>query len=586
MDKDKKRRIYVSLDCDPAEEADFLNGDNCEKIELAEGLGGLDIRREYIDFIGRLNRERNSARWWANSISYKGTFVSDLFQETYRYYCLISLIDKREEDLVLVSGDAVLNGCLLRYCALRGIGCRVVNAAIEGRNRALHVKRYVLNGIRFMLNGWRIKILVSFHLGGKIRRTFKKRASYQVIKSWIDDRAFDRDGSYSDIYFGGLPGYLKRMKRDFIILTGSLTGYKGVMRKIKAERDFIIIPQEYFSGYLDYLKVFLSSFAVRPRIRGRVMFCGIELTDLVKVCLDRDYEENEINNNLSYYYHMKGLSRKVIVRNFIYVFENRAWERISILSLRRHSPLTMLTGYVHSSIRQSYLPYFQAEGEKDVVPSPDRVLTTGDEPAFILSSAGNYGDKVSMSAACALRYERLLNNGKSARNKNGNILAAFSIDRGCSLRLLKFLNSAFSGDSGRRVVLRPHPYTPLEDMIKRCGLKVNSNLGFSRNLSLSEDLKDAGAFIYMDSTASMEALMRGIPAIHIDFKDALDRDPFFSLNSLKWRVSDKAELLKAVDYIYSMEDEEYSRRHEEAVSYLNRYFRPVEDKYLEMFVYD
>jgi len=367
-------------------------------------------------------------------------------------------------------------------------------------------------------------------------------------------------------------------------MVGSLTGYKSLIDKIKDTKEFLLVPQEYFAGYTDYLKAIVFTFFNKPKVSKKIIFCNIEITDLVTGHLRKDYENNEVTNNRMYYYYTKGLLKNSKVENFIYLFENRAWERMSIVALRKYSSSTRIIGYVHSSVRQSFLAYFQGEEEKNLVPSPDRILTTGKEPRIMLRQAGNYGDKVKLSEACALRYEYFFANKRIERRKEGKILVTFPIEVSSSFKLLDFLNDTFSCNNEYRVVLRSHPFTPVEILLKKSSLKLSDNFEISNSVSLRQDLENSAVLIYVDSTSSMEALACGIPVIHVDLKGPLNHDPLFDLNSLKWTASNKEELLIAIDCISKMDNEEFLEKHSRAVSYLKEYFYPVQEDYLKEFI--
>lgn len=582
LDQNKTGYFYVSIDYIDDSIKKLLEEKRCKYVDIRNGLGGIDFRSEYIDFIGKLNQDHRSIHWWANSISYKGTFVSDLFLEAYYYYCLVSLVNTNKMDLIVISSRSLLNQSIKQYLARQGIECKFLDEKRES-NKISHFMRCVLSNFLSMSRGFLFKSIISLELSGKIKKVLKRNTPYYVIRSWIDKRSFSENGAYIDSYFGSLLGYLKEEKKDFIVLVGSLTNSNKIIKKLKAEKDILIVPQEYFIGYLDFLKVAFLTFFNRPKLKNKILFRDIDLTELVNRCLDKDYENGEVYNNFLYYYYMKGLLKKVEARNFIYVFENRAWERISILAIKEYSPLTKTIGYVHSSIRQSYLGYFQSNIEKDIVPSPDKILTVGGVAVSMLSRLGNFSDKIELKEGCALRYEHFYENN-AKRIKGGNVVVAFPVDIGCTLKVYKFLNDIFSTTYKHRIILRPHPFTPLEGLIKAHSLELNNNFEISKYAMLEQDLKDVNVLIYTDSTAGMEALMLGIPVIHIDFKELLNKDPLFELNSLKWTVSRADELKNAIDHIYNMENEEYLIKYNEAVVYLKNYFHPVEEKYLKEFI--
>lgn len=560
----------------------FLEGKKYVKIDINEGIGDVDFKKEYVDFIGRLNLEYKSLYWWANTISYKGTFVSRLCEDIFNYYCIAQLVARGDYSYIIVSDNAILNNYIERYCIKKGIECKLLDAQ-KKENRIIGFKRCFMSSVYFLCEGWMRKILTSIVLARDIEKNIKKRKSYHIIKSWVSYKSFV-EGGYRDLYFGKLPEYLKQKDKEFLVLAGILTDYRNVISGIKRIKDYPIIPQEYFVGYFDYLKVITLNFINRPRITKSVLFCGLDMTDFIKYCLRKDYEYNEANKNLIYYYYVKGLLRKIKVSKFIFTFENQSWERMSILALRKYSPETKIIGYAHSSFRPYLVGYLCSKEEKDCIPLPDKIVTVGKAFKMILEEYGNYNDKVELSDGCALRFEYLFKKEKIKWNRDGNILVALSMDIVYSLKMLKFLCDAFSGNSMHKVVIRSHPFTPAEDMINKYDMKLASNFKISKNLAFKEDLANASVVIYADTTSSMEAVMCGVPVIHLDLKEPISLDPLFRLNNLKWTVSTKQEMYKAMDCIYKIGKDEYLREYSKVLIYLESYFNPVEDKYLKEFI--
>lgn len=584
LDGRKEEYFYILTSIDSVDIENLLRKRRYEKVDIHEGIGSIDFKKEYIDFVGRLNRDYNSIYWWANSISYKGAFVSDLSQEIFDYYCTIALIEKYNRNYIIISNNLTSISSIKKYCEQNGIDCRLLDD-LKRETGIVHFRRCCLSSVYFLKGGWLRKMQIFMHLSRKIKRSLDKHKSYYIVKSWIQKKSFAEDNRYKDLFFGKFPEYLKGIGKEFIILAGMLKDHKELILRIKSVKEFLIIPQEYFVGYMDYLRIIALSFIKRPRILKPVKFCGLDVTDFLIKCLRKDYENNEIGKNLIYYYYVKGLLRRLSVATFLFTFENQAWERMSLFALRRYSPDTKIIGYAHASITQSPLTYFYSREEEDVMPVPDRILTVGKEASSILQSDGNYINNVKVSEGCALRYEYLFKKDRLERRRKGDILVVFSINIQYSLKLLRFLCDSLGDKNGYRVILRPHPFTPVEMIIKKYNINLSDNFQISKNSKFEQDLENASLLIYIDTTASMEALLCGVPAVYIDLKGATNPDPLFRLtDSFKWTVSDRDGLRKIIEYIYAMEDTEFLERYNNAALYLKGYFYPIEEKYLEGFL--
>jgi len=580
---EKDSYCYISLSHRFLDIEELLREKNLKKIDPNSAIGNMDFAKEYINFIGNLNRDHNSIYWWATTMSYKGTFGSNLCKDIFNYYCIASIIKSQNSNYIILNDNPVFNYCVKSYCEGLGIECKLLESG-KRNGVVVHLRRCLKSDIHFICDGWARKVLASFYLSTKIKRSLKKENSYYIIKTWIDEGSFLDDNIYNDLFFGRLQEYLKEKGKNFIILAGILTKYRDRIRKINKVKQDLIIPQEYFVRYFDYLKVIALNIIYRPKIAKPVSFLGFEVTDLVKECLSKDYENNEINKNLIYYYYIKGLLKKIKLHTFLFPFEGQSWERLSMLAIKSFSLPIKTIGYAHASLPPYLLSYFYSKEEGAIVPLPDKIITMGKETKDILEKSGNYNNETNLIEGCALRYEYVFKKNRIAWNKNGTILAALSMDMGYSLGLLKILCDMLAENNGFKVVLRSHPFTPLKAITRLYDLDLGHKFQISKSKSFKDDLMGSSLVVYVDSTTGLEALMCGVPVVHVDLKEPVSTDPLFRLNSLKWTVSDKNELSKVIDYINHIDNEEYLKKYNDALVYLKRYFYPVEEKYLKEFV--
>ncbi|MBT6226174.1 MAG: hypothetical protein HOI47_05890, partial [Candidatus Scalindua sp.] len=112
----------------------------------------------------------------------------------------------------------------------------------------------------------------------------------------------------------------------------------------------------------------------------------------------------------------------------------------------------------------------------------------------------------------------------------------------------------------------------------------HTKFSVSNQKSLKDDLEDVDILIYWGSTVSLEALMMGIPVIHVSLDDIVNVDPLFDCRYLKWAVGNTEELQNAVNTIYSISEKDYLDQYNEAKSYVERYFKKVTDNRLSEFI--
>ena len=93
-----------------------------------------------------------------------------------------------------------------------------------------------------------------------------------------------------------------------------------------------------------------------------------------------------------------------------------------------------------------------------------------------------------------------------------------------------------------RVVIRGHPNMSAEYLISKCIFKIPIWFEISKS-TLNEDLIDSSCVIYMQTSIGIQALLNGIPIIHLNINSPLSCDPLFKYHGeLKWVVKNSEDL--------------------------------------------
>lgn len=91
----------------------------------------------------------------------------------------------------------------------------------------------------------------------------------------------------------------------------------------------------------------------------------------------------------------------------------------------------------------------------------------------------------------------------------------------------------------------------------------------------------------MHSAEGMQALMNGVPAIHLNIDAPLSCDPIMDLEVSKWTVSSPEEFSAVLQEIYSLEENQRGEAVSIARKYTEEYFTvPDEENIMRFFVDD
>lgn len=542
------------------------------------------LMKDYMEFIGTLNKRYNSLLWWAGSIPSKNQFVSPLFKNICRFLQFIDAIEIiNEKEIVVLIDNKDLIRQIRYYCKQKKIKVNFIGWKTKILTISIIQSVKLITANTYFLGlGWWKKYLVNKYLKGAIEEGIDNRKKYYVLRTWVDKRAFDSENNFRDIYFGKLDGVLQN-KKNTIILAGVLSDFKKNLIKIRNNiSNNFIIPQDYFLTYLDYLKIIFLQFRKEFVLPINIKFSGVNIDYLVENEICNNLYKGELRNNLRYYFIAKNLSKWLKCEIFAYTFENHPWEKMSILGLRKYSKDTFILGYQHSSIVKYLFNYFNSKAEIDVIPFPDKIITVGKIPKKILAKYCGY-NKGMIKEGCALRYEYLYKIDAIERNRKSNILIATSASIDESIKVIKFVYSALK-ETTYAIIFRPHPLLNFEQIKEKLGLTLGANFKVSKNRSIKDDLRNSDILIYTQTSLCMEALMIGIPIIYVDINEFYNCDPLFECNHLKWIVDKEENLIRTINEIYNMDDKEFNRQQRLARKYMENYFLPVTDKRLKEFI--
>lgn len=503
---------------------------------------------DYTALIARLNGDNQSLLWWATDISSKNRYtglLADYMQEL------------------------TATGSMPKTCRLSAF-----------------VQRYKRVGgiIWLALCIFFRSILVRRVLGQKIKKALADHASFYVIKTFSYDSSFDEKGQYHDAFFGRLPQELRRNKENVLLFIYVIGNFRLFLSRAKICQD-LLVPVEFFLQWKDIVRAVKDVLKFRVQLKRPLLFGGEDVRSVIKYELYRTFNGIQIQQ-LLHYHCTRGLLKTCQAHNFLMTYENNPWERMCILACRDHSPSTKVIGYQHSVVPEAALNMFIHSSEKNIVPLPHLILTTGEIPKDILRYYGDYS-LVPVMSACALRYEYLFHIKPTPRGKSqGRILLV--LDGVNQTRLmLKFVLEQLGGHSHYRLRIRCHPALPWGLLASKFHFDKAkyANVEISKD-ALQEDLAWSDMIIYWQTAVVLEAMSRGKPAINFRTNDILSYDPLFQSDALKWTVLQQDNLLETIATIEAMDGPFYQKQLSGALDYIKKYFYQESPSALEIFRFD
>ena len=401
-----------------------------------------------------------------------------------------------------------------------------------------------------------------------------------LIKSHVYEKSFDKNNHYYDQFFGKFAKSICELE-DVLFLVHIHGNYRRVLKHIKENEEYNIVPFEYFIKFSNICLAIYKIFFARIKIEN-ISFYGFDVTEIVYAEFKRS---GIVLTHWLMYECVKNLLKIYVVERAYLTYESIAWENMFIMSMREHSPATKIFGYQHAVVPQSSAGMFIGMSEKNIKPLPDKILTVGSEAKDIIIDHGHYSDN-DVESSCALRYEYLNNIvPKVRRHQTSSILVALE---GVPevYRIVNYVLSHAERLKNFTITIRTHPIFPWSKICPNVIYDLNSfsNVSLSSKHSVIDDLNQTDICIYWGSTVSLEALSMGIPLIHYNMQTILSNDPLFPCNMLKWTVTDNDSLADVVESISALDDDNYSLQTQKAREYISRYFFPVTKENLDKFL--
>lgn len=542
-----------------------------------------EYREKFVGCLGKLNiLNGNELCWWGMDFTNKNPILSDLCNRVFYSLFVFRMAEESSMDNVLViSSDSQIFKQLCIW--FKHTSVRVVNKisfSITKASCRTWLSRYTPCAVLYAA----LRVLA--HKLFLRRVSIDKNKRYAVILSLLNHQSFKSNGNYEDTYFGELADYIMDNGVSVInFLYVNTPEYKKVVDASNAKASrMVMFPLEYFLGVTDIgqtLVLALWKYYSLAAFKGTFIVDGKDAGYLVRMAMRGEYSSTCFFDNLYKYFSIKNISRALSIDRFYYPFENRSFEKMGILALRRFSPGTRLIGYQHAALSMQHTNFFLTKEESRSIPLPDKIITIGRVTCDFMRTAGNFPESL-VEAGCALRQKITVMPVKNKRVIS-NVLAILATNLEEYTKVMIFLNETFKDSDQYKVWIRPHPRLPLLEEAIRISGRPEFSLYKSDQKTLQECLDWADVVLNVCSTVAIEALARGIPVIYLDIDNIFNPDPVINFNDFKWQAGNAGELHLAMRQINGLSDGDFYRRQKKGLDYAAGYLYPVNENTLNTF---
>ncbi|MBA7468767.1 hypothetical protein ES707_04020 [subsurface metagenome] len=402
-----------------------------------------------------------------------------------------------------------------------------------------------------------------------------------LIASLFYSSSFKGD-HYVDPFFGSLHNIVKQKGKSVTYLAGPLGNYKESAKKVRDSSDASIIIPYSIIRWAELISLVLKVFMRRVRL-PKTIFYGCDFSRLIMWNARRFEYFFNLDSEI-YFRAMTNLGKIEHFERLIQLYEGNVFERGCIQAFKKDNSSGLIVGYSHAVVYPLNLKIRLTGNEKKQKPEPDILISTGPETKRLMTRIGKR-ESSSVLSGCSLRNIPVLDDIKTLRKVRSDILVALDGVWSC-VTVLDWLMEQAEIFKDYKIRLRGHPNVPVEKLLAQCINALPDNFHLSNN-DLKADIENSFCVIYRQTSVGMQALMNGVPAIHLNIDAPLSCDPIMDLEISKWTVSSPEEFSAVLQEIYSLEENQRGEAVSIARKYTEEYFTvPDEENIMRFFVDD
>lgn len=545
-----------------------------------------------MQWIASLGHSQPEPAWWASRISEKNTLVSQVFENICHLDVVRRIIGRFELPLLIISDSSALLSTIKRADWHGEISCFMPFCArIPARPSKNLIKSILIN------SGLAIPVMLVLRLSLLLRQVisviFLPNPNFPVGKrnvvlmhTYLDESLFSNSQYFHDRYFPGLAPVLEKKGYTVLVLPVMFNirrSLRSAWRWTTRSTTNFLNPYKIYR-FSDYIYALRLAFQATRLPLGMLNFEGNDLRRIFQ--RESAWTAFDVLPQIMYLRLPMRLSQAgVSCLALIAEFENMIPEKMLIHGFRKYQPDTELIGFQHGALYPNLLCNFTPVEERDIAPMYDRVVCNGEFFRDILVSEGLPNERAVVGAALRYRHlgEQYASTSFSSIQKTVDILVPLPLMLPAGVELLDKLLNTFGKDAEFRVVLKPHPMSSIDALLRASGIS-SLPLHFEiTNDTLNSIFPYAGLVLGLSTCSMFEAVAAGVPVIRVRRESALDLDPLEFWGDMFPVASSEDELLHEVRRLLHLSDAERDDLRLRGREILSASFHPCDESGFKSF---
>jgi len=609
--------LYIGEDSTWRVRAETVISAEFPRISIADRLHEMswELRQPYIDWIGELSQLNDSLDWWASELAAKNPYFNLFIR-----ICLLGVTRKLitlgfDRPTLIVCSSPALNREVLRFAQGSGVSMRelLTPAAYLRLNTVGRLRSRYLRGAYRRLHSLAERLLVRLPLdqfSERIQRSLDGRPSYRrqvladlgvksngdfsgenaiLLFTWVDGRNFSADGSYHDPYLGQLGELLRERgyRVAYVPRVLHTIPYAAAVNKLLQTDERFFFPERYMEDS-EWQTCLKRARQFAPVIPEDSSIGDVPVYRLAQEQVDE--HRYALAGSLSYETLIANMvSRGVQPRQIIHPCEGHSWEQALAYAVRRYSPDTSVVGYDAGVFSPLVLSMYPAKDEYGLRPLPERIVTHGPLHSEALLAGGARQENI--KSGCGLRHSYLWKENTSPIDVSVvdyerpiRVLVAPGIGLGDAVESGAKAARAFGGDSRYEVVIKCHPLTGADIVVRHLGeLAQQENVCFV-DKPMGELLPSARLLLYTFTSVCFEALQHDVFPIFVRSESFLNLDKLEIAPDVRWVATTPADLRRIAEQISHMSVDEHRAWQSKAYDVVRAALAPITSDCVDAFL--
>jgi len=510
------------------------------------------IKNDFINFDKYLKICKQELFWYANSISEKNPYNSDLFYNCSSVIVLNKLIKNKSDDLLIVVEDFYFSLFLKQYLESQQNEIELFwyNRFNISLRPLTQISKMLENVLKIVFFRW--KFVVDCLTKKSVLKKHHEKNADIIAKAgppdilltvMADGRTFkDKEQIDKEVYYGDLPKVLREQgkKIGYIILPiESNASYEEIVASTTKLKEFFVLPEQGIR-FRDILWIITSTLFRSARLKEPFILEGFDFSELINIYLRCEPLNQWQFEKLKYYFVGRYLrTNHLCPVKVIHLYESQPWEKALRRGIYDHMEDTQVDVFQHVPFPPLAINYSISEKESHSPHVPQNVFTIGHDYVNIFRSEGYISESIHEGAA--IRFVHLYSDSSlKDERKSKNIasevktaLVALSISFPETFEMVCKVVEAFKEMPAYTILLKFHPKMENKEKLISSVLKCLKLSLLPDNFSIVDNpieelLKKTSVLFYNFTAVSYEAIASNIPVV------CIQSDIWFDMDKMEW----------------------------------------------------